>query len=229
MELVISRSLKMRLQRIISRCLEKDKSRRYQNADEIIADLRMTQQEVSATPKVQTASGRKGLRMALILAAALSGAALLLFYVLTLSNSDSVDRKSIAVLPLKNLSEEKENEYFSDGITEDIIAQLSKIGDLKVISRTSVMRYKNTDKSLREIGSDLGVAVVLEGSVRRSDNRVRIVSQLIDARTDENLWGETYDRELTEIFAIQSDVAQQIASALRAKLSPAEKRRINTS
>ena len=135
-------------------------------------------------------------------------------------------KKSIAVLPFKSLSDSKEDEYFSDGTTEDIITQLSKIGELKVISRNSAMRYKNTTKSLREIGRELDVATVLEGSVRRSGDRVRIVSQLVDARTDEPLWTETYDREMRDIFEIQSDVAQKIATELRAQLSPEVKRRI---
>jgi serine/threonine protein kinase/Flp pilus assembly protein TadD len=135
-------------------------------------------------------------------------------------------KKSIAVLPFKSLSESKEDEYFSDGTTEDIIAQLSKIGELKVISRTSVMRYKRTDKSLREIGRELDVATILEGSVRRAGHRVRIVSQLVDVRKDEPVWTETYDREMKDIFAIQSDVAENIAAALKARLSPELKERI---
>jgi TolB-like protein/Flp pilus assembly protein TadD len=130
------------------------------------------------------------------------------------------------VLPLKNLSAEKANEYFSDGITDDIITQLSKVGDLKVVSRTSVMRYKSTDKSLREIATELNVATILEGSVRRADNRVRISLQLIDAGTDEHVWAETYDRELKDVFEIQSDVANQVATALKAKFSLPEKERI---
>ena len=133
---------------------------------------------------------------------------------------------SIAVLPLLNLSADPENEYFADGITEDVIAQLSKIGALKVISRTSVMRFKNRAESLKEIGATLGVGTLLEGSVRRAGNRVRIVAQLIDAATDDHLWAETYDRELTDIFAIQSDVALQIAAALEAELTPEQKSRI---
>ena len=135
-------------------------------------------------------------------------------------------KKSIAVLPFKSLSEHKEDEYFSDGTTEDIITQLSKIGELKVISRTSTMRYKRTDKTLREIGRELDVATILEGSVRRAGDRVRIVSQLVDVRTDEPIWAETYDREMKDIFAIQSDVAQNIAMALKARLSPEVKERI---
>ena len=135
----------------------------------------------------------------------------------------SVDRKSIAVLPFRNLSENKEDEYFSDGITEDIITQLSKIGDLKVISRTSVMQYKGGTKSLRDIGKELDVATILEGSVRRSGNRICIVGELIDARTDDHLWADTYDRDMKDIFAIQSDVAQKIAGALQARLSSSER------
>jgi serine/threonine-protein kinase len=134
-----------------------------------------------------------------------------------------VPHKSIAVLPFANMSADPENEYFSDGITDDIISQLTKITDLKVTSRTSIMQYKDSSKQLREIGLELGVAHVLEGSVRRAGNRVRIVSQLIDTRTDGHLWSDTYDRDLTDVFEIQSDVAAQIAGALQATLSPSVK------
>lgn len=140
--------------------------------------------------------------------------------------SPDVGRKSIAVLPLANLSPDPENEYFSDGLTEDILAQLSRIRRLKVISRTSVMQYKKTAKNLREIGRELGVGAILEGSVRKAANKVRISVQLIDAGSDEHLWGETYDRELADIFAIQSDVARQIADALEAYVSPEEQARL---
>ena len=135
-------------------------------------------------------------------------------------------KKSIAVLPFRSLSDSKEDEYFSDGTTEDIITQLSKIGDLRVISRTSIMRYKNTDKTIPEIGQELGVATILEGSVRRAGERVRIVAQLLDVRTDEHMWAETYDRDMKDVFAIQSEVAEKIASALGARLSRVEKKRI---
>jgi serine/threonine protein kinase/tetratricopeptide (TPR) repeat protein len=134
---------------------------------------------------------------------------------------------SVAVLPFRNLSADPENEFFADGITEDVIAQLSKIRSLKVISRTSVMQFKNREQSLREIGATLQVATLLEGSVRRAGDRVRIVAQLIDAEADQHLWAETYDRQLTDIFAIQTDVALQIASALEAELSPDERKRIH--
>jgi serine/threonine-protein kinase len=133
---------------------------------------------------------------------------------------------SVAVLPFRNLSTDPENEFFADGITEDVIAQLSKIRSLKVISHTSVIPFKKREQNLREIGATLQVATLLEGSVRRSGDRVRIVAQLIDAEADQHLWAETYDRQLTDIFAIQTDVALQIASALEAELSPDERARI---
>ncbi len=127
---------------------------------------------------------------------------------------------SLAVLPFANRSADPENEYFTDGVHDDILTALSRLEDLKLISRTSVMRYRDTETSIREIGRELGVATVLEGSVQRSGERVRITVQLIDAETDDHLWAETYDEELTaaNVFAIQSDVARQIAGALEATL-----------
>lgn len=133
---------------------------------------------------------------------------------------------SVAVLPFVNLSADPENEFFADGITEDVIAHLAKIRSLKVISRTSVMAFKKRDRSLREIGEKLGAATLLEGSVRRAGNRVRIVAQLVDGATDEHMWADTYDRDLTDIFAIQTDVALNIANALRAELSNDERARV---
>jgi adenylate cyclase len=140
--------------------------------------------------------------------------------------SIKIDANSIAVLPFENLSSSKEDEYFSDGVTEDILTQLSKIEKLKVVSRTSVMQYKNTTKSVREIGKELGVETLLEGSVRRFGNRVRIVGQLIDARTDKHLWAETYDRELKDIFLIQTEVASKIAASLITELSSSDKEKL---
>lgn len=134
--------------------------------------------------------------------------------------------QSIAVVPFLNMSADPENEIFVDGITEDVIANLSKIRALKVISRSSVMPFKTRERSLREIGARLGATTLLDGSVRRVGDRVRIVAQLVDAETDQHLWAETYDRELTDIFAIQTDVALQIAAALETELSPEERSRI---
>ncbi|MBT3252696.1 MAG: tetratricopeptide repeat protein, partial [Candidatus Marinimicrobia bacterium] len=142
-----------------------------------------------------------------------------------LSNFDS---KSVAVLPFTPFTKTVEDESFADGVHDDILTQLSKIGELKVISRTSVMRYKETTKGIPEIAEELGVENLLEGSVRRAGDQVRIVAQLINAKTDEHLWAETYDRQYADIFAIQSDVAQKIARALKAKLTPQEKRYIET-
>jgi serine/threonine-protein kinase len=134
--------------------------------------------------------------------------------------------RSVAVLPFVNLSADPANEYFADGITEDVIAQLCKIKAIKVISGTSVMPLKKRDQSLREIGARLGVATLLEGSVRRAGDRVRIVAQLIDAESEENLWAESYDRQLTDIFVIQTDVALHIVAALKAELSAEERSRL---
>ncbi len=132
--------------------------------------------------------------------------------------------KSIAVLPFENLSANQENAFFTDGVQDEILTDLAKVADLKVISRTSVMQYKSGEKrNLREIATALGVAHVVEGSVQRSGNRVRVNAQLIDARTDTHVWAEHYDRELADVFGIQSELAQAIADQLRARLSPAEK------
>jgi TolB-like protein/Tfp pilus assembly protein PilF len=136
----------------------------------------------------------------------------------------SIAEKSIAVLPFENLSEDKANSFFADGIQDEILTHLAKIADLKVISRTSVMQYKSgITRNLREIGQQLGVANLLEGSVQRAANRVRVTAQLIDARTDAHIWAEHYDRPMDDVFAIQSEVAQAIADQLNAKLSQEEK------
>ena len=147
----------------------------------------------------------------------------------TPSSSLSTDgRQSIAVLPLDNLSPDPENAFFADGIHDDLLTQLAKIGSLKVVSRTSVLEYRDSPKNMREIGRELGVATLLEGSVRRVGNSVRINVQLIDAETDEHLWAETYDRELTaeNIFAIQREMATSIAGELQVTLSREEVARI---
>jgi TolB-like protein len=127
--------------------------------------------------------------------------------------------KSVAVLPFVNLSNDPEQEYFSDGMVDEILDHLFKVGELKVISRTSSMRYKNTDLSLKEIAHELGVSSILEGSVRKIGNNVRITAQLIDVKTDTHLWSETYDRNLSDVFSIQSEVAQNVARALKATLT----------
>jgi TolB-like protein/DNA-binding winged helix-turn-helix (wHTH) protein/Flp pilus assembly protein TadD len=139
-----------------------------------------------------------------------------------------IPEKSIAVLPFANLSADKENAFFTEGVQDDILTALAKLADLKVISRNSVASYAaGPHRNLREIGQELGVANVLEGSVRRAGGKVRVIAQLIETRTNTHLWAETYDRDLADVFAIQSDIAQQIATALEAKLAPEEKARLD--
>ena len=147
------------------------------------------------------------------------------FFILPHALARKID-KSIAVMPFENLSEDKENAHFADGIQDDILTNLAKIGDLKVISRISVMAYRGAPHSAREVGKALGVSTILEGSVRRSGNRVRVTVQLIDAANDEHIWANNYDRDLNDVFAIQTDLAQKIAAELQAKLSPSEKAQI---
>jgi TolB-like protein/class 3 adenylate cyclase/Tfp pilus assembly protein PilF len=138
--------------------------------------------------------------------------------------SVSIPEKSIAVLPFENLSRDPDNAFFTDGVQDEILTDLAKIADLKVISRTSVMQYKTgAPRNLREIGQQLGVAHVVEGSVQRAVNKIRVNAQLIDARSDTHLWAQTYDRDLADVFAIQSEIAKAIADQLQAKLSPNEK------
>jgi TolB-like protein/Tfp pilus assembly protein PilF len=139
----------------------------------------------------------------------------------------TIPEKSIAVLPFENLSEEKQNEYFADGVQDQILTDLAQIADLKVISRASVMQYKSgVPRNLRKIGQQLGVAHLLEGTVQRAANKIRVNAQLIDARNDAHLWAQTYDRDLADVFAIQSEIAKAIADQLQAKLSPSEKKAI---
>jgi TolB-like protein len=136
----------------------------------------------------------------------------------------SLPEKSIAVLPFENLSKDEENAFFAGGVQDEILTNLAKVGDLKVISRTSVMKYKSDlERNLRQIATTLGVSHVVEGSVQRAGGRIRVNAQLIDARNDTHLWAEHYDRDVADVFAIQSEIAQQIANQLQAKLSPAEK------
>jgi len=240
------------LQRIVSKALAKDREERYQHVDDMLADLKRERKALEyartghlrpstvqppaaweePAPPAPATIRKKSYPRYLVPAAivALAVVFIVLFnpfnFQIGLRKTAAQDRKSVAVLPFTNMSGDKEDEFFSDGITEDIIAQLSSIAELKVISRTSIMQYKNSNKSLRDIARELNVATVLEGSVRRAGNQVRIVAQLIDATNDEHLWAQTYDKEMTQIFVIQSDVAEQIASALRARLSPREKEQL---
>ncbi len=137
-----------------------------------------------------------------------------------------MDKYRIAVLPFTNISADAENEYFSDGMTEELISKLSRLRDLKVIARTSVMQYKDTGKSVAEIGRELQVGTILEGSVRKAGDRLRITAQLVDVESQGHLWSQDYDRTLDDVFAIQSDVAESVADALQVTLGPGEKSQI---
>jgi TolB-like protein len=135
---------------------------------------------------------------------------------------ESISQKSIAVLPFENRSEDKANAYFADGIQDEILTLLSKIADLKVISRTSTQQYQSKPRNLAEIAKQLGVANILEGSVQKAADQVRVNVQLVNAQTDSHLWAETYDRKLTDIFGVESEIAKRIAESLQAKLTGRE-------
>src|SRR5436189_4245837 len=188
----------------------------------------VTPQGIRATPDVAVPRTHRRRNVIMLVATGVIVSAIAGFFLLPrISSAGKID-KSIAVLPFENLSDEKENAYFADGIQDDILTNLAKIGDLKVISRTSVMPYRGSAvRTAGDMGKALGVATLLEGSVRRIGNRVRVNVQLINANNDEHIWAEDYDRDLTDVFAIQTDLAGRIASALQAKLSPNEKARLD--
>jgi len=191
--------------------------------------------EVERSRSITRGTGRKLTALIVVVAALAAGATLFRFLHLERDArpekqaplAAEIDSKSIAVLPFENLSSNKENAFFADGVQDEILTNLARIAELKVISRTSVMQYKTgAPRNMREIAQQLGVAHLLEGSVQRVANRVRINAQLIDARTDAHLWAQTYDRDLADVFAIQSEIAKAIADQLQAKLSPNEKKAI---
>ena len=215
------------LEQVINKALEKDRDVRYQSAAELRADLKRLKRD-SAPVITNTASLVRWSRNQII-ATVLALAATV--GVLTVGAKIYFARPakrigSIAVLPLENLSRNPEEEYFADGMTEELTTDLAKIGGLRVISRTSAMQYKGTKKSLPEIGRELNVDLVLEGSVLRAGDRVRITAQLIRATTDEHLWAETYDRDLKDVLPLQGEVARTIASQIKVTLSPEEQSRL---
>jgi len=185
----------------------------------------VTPQGIRATPATSAPGAHRRRNLIMLIGTGLVVSAAAGFFLLPRVSARKID-KSIAVLPFENLSDDKENAYFADGIQDEVLTNLSKIGDLKVISRTSVMAYRGHAPNIREIGKALDVGTILEGRVRRVGNRVRVNVHLINAENDEHMWAEEYDRDLTDIFAIQTDLAQKIAGELRAKLSPIEKARI---
>jgi len=221
------------LESLVTKTLEKDLSLRYQHAADITADLRRLKRDfetgkgVRPSPKVLPK--RRSVGLAILLAACL------LIVVLFAANVGGWRARllgnrgpaigSIAVLPMQNLSHDPEQEYFVDGMTDELTTDLSKIGALRVISRTSAMHYKGTNKTLPEIARELKVDAVVEGSVMRSGNRVRITAQLIHAETDEHIWGETYERDMGDVLRLQAEVAQTIAQQVRVQLTPQQQAR----
>jgi serine/threonine protein kinase/Tfp pilus assembly protein PilF len=218
---------------LLKHMLEKDPARRPQNPFELRTGLRSVRQvlESQRGPRLgeggrpPTLRSAKWLGIGAALLAIALGIGLYLFG--SKSGTPLAIVRSIAVLPFDNLSDSKENEYFSDGLTSEVIYQLSKVADLRVIARSSILRYKDVTGAhrspLNEIGAELGVGSILESTVQRAENRVKIVTILYDAHTNQRLWGASYDRELKDVFAIQSDLAEQIAAALQARLSAAER------
>ena len=226
----------------VAACLAKDPSRRPQSAAEVVQRLQLSLAKTGTVPSVPSRRRSSkllfgtGIAAVCVLAIAGSYFGFLKRHgkpVATAANAAvesaarRIPEKSIAVLPFENLSSDKENAFFTDGVQDEILTYLARIADLKVISRTSVMPYKSgMPRNMQEIGQQLGVANVVEGSVQRSGNRVRVNAQLVDARTDRHLWGQTYDRDLADVFAIQSEIAKTIADQLQANLSPSEKNAI---
>ncbi len=215
----------MELERLACKAMAKNPGERYQHMDEMLVDLRAVRVSSDRGALGPPASSKKRGRRVV---QAVGATAVIVFLVgmvwLLFVRKSTVEgnRKSIAVLPFNSITKTEEDKSFAEGIQDDILTQLAKIRDLKVIARTSVIRYKDSQKSIKEIARELGVAVVLEGSTRRWADSVRVTAQLIDGESEEHVWAEKYDRPYTGIFAIQSDVAQKIASALRAALTPEE-------
>jgi serine/threonine protein kinase/Tfp pilus assembly protein PilF len=222
----------LKLESILQKALRKKNDERYQTIKEMLADLRVLKGklEVESSSSRTKALGetiiskikRHKRGVFLTLAAALLVAAAVAYSFFFVAPVSLPNEKSIAVLPFENLSEEKSNAYFADGIQDEILTRLSKIADLKVISRTSTQRYKNTSEKLSQIANQLGVANLLEGSVQKTNDQVRVTVQLIRAANDSHLWAETFDRKLTDIFSVESEVAKAIADQLRAKLTGQE-------
>ena len=219
------------LETICARCLERDPNARYQSAAALAEDLErwLERRPISARPVRTPARVWRWSRRNPILAGAFGASLLLALAVVWLLREQflaprtPVPEKSIAVLPFENLSRDPDNAFFTDGVQDEILTALARIAHLKVISRTSVMEYKSgIARDLGEIGQQLGVAHVLEGSVQRFGDRVRVNAQLVDTRTDAHLWAQSYDRDLADVFAIQSDIAKAIANQLQAKLSISE-------
>jgi TolB-like protein len=226
---------------LLCNMLEKDPARRPQTPDEVLAILRAVRTQTTSHGRAVVLARRVApvfpqdvftARRTLIFGGSILIALAIIgsYFFWPKFSPSPVDAKSVAVLPFENVSDSKENEYFSDGLTSEVIFQLSKISELRVISRDSILHYKDVPadrhKSLSVIGSELNVRCILDSSVQRVENRVKIVAILYEARTGQRLWGASYDREINELFSIQTDLAEQIAASLHATLSNTERKRI---
>jgi TolB-like protein/Flp pilus assembly protein TadD len=244
------------LERIINKALEKDRETRYQTPSDLRADLKRLKRDTESSravapvepvapvsaPAARAAVRTLPLQNRWIVAASAAASVALLGVLIAFNVSGLRDRlltsvgarhgvsapeiESIAVLPLENLSRDPQQEYFADGMTEELIATLGKLRTLRVISRTSVMRYKKTDKPLPQIAKELKVDAVIEGSILQAGNRVRITAQLIQGSTDRHLWAETYDRDLRDVLALQDEVARAVASGIKTQVAPQEEARL---
>jgi non-specific serine/threonine protein kinase len=215
------------LQQIISRTLRKERAERYQSAHELLEALQSLRRSMEfKTALERSTKAPSWLRWTAMTAALLALAAIVAGIVMFSRNRVRstlvVPEKSIAVLPFENLSRDPDSAYFADGVQEEILTRLASIANLKVISRTSTQRYQSKPRNLAEIAKQLGVANILEGSVQKADDQVRVNAQLINAQTDSHLWADTYDRKLTDVFEVESDIAKGIAESLRAKLTGRE-------
>jgi len=233
----ISPDVPTKLESILQRALRKSTDERYQTIKEMLAELRSLKAKLEAESSLSLTKSardsnvgptkrRKRALLVSVVAAVFAAVALACFFFFGVPSS-SANEKSIAVLPFENLSEDKSNAYFADGIQDEILTRLSKIADLKVISRTSTEKYKSKPDNLREIAKQLGVSNILEGSVQKAADQVRVSVQLINATTDGHLWAEIYDRKLTDIFKVESDIAKTIAETLQAKLTGSEEHAIS--
>jgi serine/threonine protein kinase len=212
------------LQRVVDKALAKEKDERYQRVDEMIADLRAVQQKTELARKVP----RKIARLPALIGVGIVVVALIaLGYHFLRPKPASVGEKSIAVLPFVDMSPQKDQEYFCDGMTEELISRLSNIQGLRVPARTSAFYFKGKTEDIREVGSKLNVQTVLEGSVRKAGDELRITAQLINVADGYHLWSETYDRKLEDVFAIQDEISSAIVNALQLKLTPQEQQKLS--
>jgi pentatricopeptide repeat protein len=225
------------LSNVILRCMEKNKEKRYQSVEELRSELINIEKGIPTTERVVSKRkpitsreitvtfGLKKLFIPALVVAAIVIVAVIIWQILPQKEVAPIpsDKPSIAVLPFADLSPQKDQEYFCDGMTDEISAKLSRLKNWRVISRTSVMRYKSTDKDIKQIGQELEVATILEGSVRKEKDNIRVIAALINIADSSKIWSETYDQKLKSVFVIQNDIAEKIANALKNQLSPEDR------